>query len=80
MKTKWPMNHNWSREDIATLRKHWGTLTPREIAAMIGVTRNAVIGKAHRLKLPPYKPHVVAANLSKFWSERWGQKREEAAS
>jgi hypothetical protein len=43
----------WGEEQIAVLRKSWGKDAAAEIAAELGCTRNAVIGKAHRLKLPP---------------------------
>ncbi len=44
---------SWTDERVALLRKLWGEgKTAAEIAgALGGVTRNAVIGKAHRLKL-----------------------------
>ena len=41
-------------ERIAELTRLWATgLTTREIGRRLGVTKNAVIGRAHRLKLPP---------------------------
>jgi len=44
---------SWTDERVALLRKLWGEgKTAAEIANALGdVTRNAVIGKAHRLKL-----------------------------
>lgn len=44
---------SWTEERVATLKKLWGEgKTAAEIAKELGgVTRNAVIGKAHRLKL-----------------------------
>lgn len=44
---------SWTDERVALLKKLWGEgKTAAEIAqALGGVTRNAVIGKAHRLKL-----------------------------
>lgn len=50
----------WTDERIAALRDMWDAGRPAsEIAAAIGVTRNAVIGKAHRLDLASRKrsPH-----------------------
>jgi GcrA cell cycle regulator len=44
----------WTEEQIQTLRKMWGNgYSASDIAKNLGggVTRNAVIGKAHRLKL-----------------------------
>ena len=44
---------SWTDDRVALLKKLWGEgKTAAEIAATLGgVTRNAVIGKAHRLKL-----------------------------
>lgn len=44
---------SWTDERVALLKKLWGDgKTAAEIASTLGgVTRNAVIGKAHRLKL-----------------------------
>ncbi len=44
---------SWTEERVTLLKKLWGEgKTASEIAKVIGdVTRNAVIGKAHRLKL-----------------------------
>ncbi|MCK5374350.1 MAG: gcrA cell cycle regulator family protein [Alphaproteobacteria bacterium] len=44
---------SWTEERVSLLRKLWGEgHTAAEIAKQLGgVTRNAVIGKAHRLKL-----------------------------
>src|SRR6185369_13891482 len=43
----------WTEQRIETLRKLWGQgQTASQIAAILGgITRNAVIGKAHRLGL-----------------------------
>lgn len=51
------MNQNapfsWPDEAVATLRRLWADgKSCSQIAAEIGVTRNAIIGKVHRLKLP----------------------------
>lgn len=54
----------WTPEAIATLRRMWGEgISARDIADAIGdwCSRNAVIGKAHRLGLPE---HINAGNLS----------------
>lgn len=63
----------WTDEKVATLKKHWGVLKAREIGALIGMTRNAVLGKAHRMRmgklcgtihLPVYAPKKVEAPLA----------------
>ena len=56
----------WTDERIATLKKMWeGGSTASEIAAELGgVSRNAVIGKAHRLGLKA-RPSPVKANEKK---------------
>lgn len=43
---------NWSAENISLLKLYWPDHSARYIATMFGCTRNAVIGKAHRLRLP----------------------------
>ena len=43
---------SWDENKVKILKECWGKLTASQIAAKIeGVTRNAVIGKAHRLNL-----------------------------
>lgn len=43
---------SWTAEKIAVVKRHWGDKSASEIAEMIGsMSRNAVIGKAHRLGL-----------------------------
>jgi GcrA cell cycle regulator len=46
----------WTQGQLDLLRRDWGRRSPTEIANDVGKTRNAVIGKAHRLFLGPYKP------------------------
>ena len=42
----------WDEKKIQILKENWGTLTASALAEKIGgVSRNAVIGKAHRLNL-----------------------------
>lgn len=64
---------SWTDERVALLKKLWGEgKTAAEIATTLGgVTRNAVIGKAHRLKLSnrtspiqPAKKQKTPANTS----------------
>ena len=49
-------NIPWTPDQVEILKKSWPTKTGGEIAAMTGKTRNAVMGMAHRLKLPPKAP------------------------
>ncbi|MBU1376119.1 MAG: GcrA cell cycle regulator [Alphaproteobacteria bacterium] len=56
----------WSNDRIATLTKLWlDGLSASQIATRVGVTRNAVIGKVHRLGLSgrsaPSAPRAIAA-------------------
>ncbi|OJY70461.1 MAG: hypothetical protein BGP12_22275 [Rhodospirillales bacterium 70-18] len=44
----------WNEETIARLRVLWSEgLSTAEIGRRMGVSKNAVVGKAHRLNLPP---------------------------
>lgn len=43
----------WSYADDAKLRELWETTPSSKLAAIFGRSRNAVIGRAHRMKLPP---------------------------
>lgn len=71
---------SWTDERVALLKKLWNDgRTAAEISKVLGVgfTRNAVIGKAHRLKLssritPPSSPapKVKVANSQKVPSVR----------
>lgn len=57
----------WTDEKVAALKKHWDEgLTASQIAAKLGedVTRNAVIGKAHRLGLKS-RPSPVKKTATK---------------
>ncbi len=52
-----PSTNTWNPERVEQLRNFVGAgLTCSQIAAEIGVTRNAVIGKIHRLGLGPGRP------------------------
>jgi GcrA cell cycle regulator len=72
---------SWTEERIATLTKMWeGGATASQIADELGgVSRNAVIGKAHRLGLKA-RPSPVKANEPKpaAPSTRSGPKEPEA--
>lgn len=61
---------SWTEERIETLKKMWDSgMTATQIAEELGgVSRNAVIGKAHRLGLParpsPVKPNEPKADTA----------------
>ena len=56
---------SWTDEKVAKLKELWGTKTASEISSIIGgISRNAVIGKAHRLNLSA-KIKTRAATSSK---------------
>jgi GcrA cell cycle regulator len=42
----------WTEKRDNYLIIFWGMISAREIGERLGVTKNAVIGRAHRLKLP----------------------------
>jgi GcrA cell cycle regulator len=47
----------WPEERDAQLRELWASgLSSAQMGLQLGVSRNAVIGRAHRLRLPPRKP------------------------
>jgi len=62
---------SWTDERIETLKKMWDSgMTATQIAEELGgVSRNAVIGKAHRLGLPA-RPSPVKPNESRTESPR----------
>ena len=60
---------NWKKEQIDQLVDLWSKgLTSGEIGSVVGKTRNAVIGKAHRMKLAPRRPGNQYSN--KIGAER----------
>ena len=71
---------SWTDERIATLKKMWeGGATASQIAEELGgVSRNAVIGKAHRLGLKS-RPSPVKANEKKKAAKKAPPKPEASA-
>ena len=65
----------WTAERVATLRTLWTRkdISSEQIAATLGCTKNAVIGRAHRDHLPMRRPPTPPA-LRKAQSE--GRKRQ----
>jgi GcrA cell cycle regulator len=69
----------WNPERVALLRNFVGAgLTCSQIAAEIGVTRNAVIGKIHRLGLGPGRPAAVPGRACppRTWRPRLASQRQ----
>lgn len=71
---------SWTDERIATLKKMWeGGATASKIAEELGgVSRNAVIGKAHRLALK-LRPSPVKANEKKKAAKKTATKASAPA-
>ena len=59
----------WDAAAIARLEELWADLSipTITIGEMLGTSKNAIIGKAHRLKLPrrPNYPYIAAKNRTK---------------
>ena len=76
----------WTDDRVATLTKLWADgLSASQIAKQLGgVTRNAVIGKVHRLGLSgrakPTKPKPAAQNTSRTASKPAAKKAPRTAS
>jgi GcrA cell cycle regulator len=71
----------WTDEKVAALKKHWDEgLSASQIAAKLGddVTRNAVIGKAHRLGLKSRPSPVKAAAKTKKTAASTPKKSKKA--
>ncbi len=68
----------WSEEIIAQLKDLWAEgLSTAEIGRRLSITKNAVVGKAHRLGLPP-RPSPIRRNGSK--PKAAADKPEQAAT
>lgn len=55
------MQTSWNDIMTARLRELWAdsSITADDIAEQLGVTKNAVVGKAHRIGLPQRRPSVA---------------------
>ena len=52
---------SWTLKMVVTLARMWGEgASAAEIGREIGMTRNAVLGKAHRLQMPLHKTRTQA--------------------
>jgi GcrA cell cycle regulator len=62
-------SHDWTLASIATLRQLWDAgLSTAEIGRRMGISKNAVVGKAHRLHLTP-RAAPNRAILAKAWTD-----------
>lgn len=75
-------NTPWSDADADKLAELWAEgLSGSEIAKLLGVTRNSVIGKVHRLGLPKRSEAVGRANIAASQRARYaGQPRRTTIS
>ena len=65
----------WTPQRIAILRREYGNgKTAREIGDMVDRSRNAVIGKAHRLGLRMTE-ESWRSNMSRAQRKRWGERQ-----
>ena len=61
---------SWTDERLEKLRKLWDKgLSISQIGEELGVTRNAVAGKAHRLKLPKRQSPIAKKYSTTFCSK-----------
>jgi len=68
-----PSGHDWTEEMIAHLRALWDEgLSTAEIGRRMNLSKNAIVGKAHRLGLPP-RPSPIRVQGS---GSRPGERRQ----
>ena len=61
---------SWNEENVARLRELWDQGLPTaQIGKLIGFTKNAVVGKAHRIGLER-RPSPYKKNSSKSLTEK----------
>ena len=70
---------DWNEDAISRLRALWDEgHSTAEIGRRLGITKNAVVGKAHRLALPP-RPSLLASDSSRA-RRRSGARRRLSSS
>ena len=66
-----PSGHDWTEEMIARLRALWDEgLSTAEIGRRMSLSKNAIVGKAHRLHLPPRPSPILLKGSGSRPSER----------
>ena len=71
---------DWAGEKIANLRELWATdLSTAEIGKRMGISKSAVVGKAHRLNLPA-RPSPIAGFVPGRRRGRASRRRRSARS
>ena len=61
----------WTAERIGVLRAQWASGTSvRDIARLLGSTRNTIIGKAHRMELPMHVGSVLHPDAPRKRAEK----------
>lgn len=66
-----PMPKEWTEEEDSRLRFLWaGELTGTKIGEAMGKTKNAIIGRANRLGLPPRKKGTILQRIEKINENR----------
>lgn len=71
----------WTDETIARLKELWAEgLSTAEIGRRLSITKNAVVGKAHRLSLPPRPSPIRRSDKSKTAGTESAAKAAPAAA
>lgn len=61
----------WTEEQDNQLKKLWATkLTSEEIGEIMGKTKNAIVGRANRIVLPPRKKGMLKQRVEKIEERR----------
>lgn len=69
----------WTDETIARLKALWQEgLSTAEIGRQIGITKNAVVGKAHRLGLPPRPSPIRRQDGKSATAKKTGAEGDES--
>lgn len=70
--------HHWTAENDQYLLDNRGLLSAAQIGNHIGVTRNAVVGRVHRLGLPKIKHAIPGGKPRKPRLHRLGESKKRA--